>query len=94
MNLLPFVVVWVVLFIVVIVLIFYRRSIAVQEDDSLHVLEGEQKQVEEQFKVAKKLEVVDKWGKILTVVTVLYGLILLGVYAYFRFLETTKIPVS
>lgn len=94
MNLLPFAVVWVVLFVVVIVLIFYRRSIAAREDDTLHVLEGDQKQVEEQFKVAKKLEVVDKWGKILTLVTVLYGLVLLGAYAYFRFLETTKIPVS
>ena len=32
--------------------------------------------------VAQKLEVIDKWGKILTVVTVVFGIIVLSLWVY------------
>lgn len=94
MNLLPFVVIWGLLFVAVIVLFFYRRSIAAHEDDTLHVLDSDQQQVAEQLKIAQKLEVVEKWGKIVTVVMIIYGLVLLGVYGYLRFVESSRIPIS
>jgi hypothetical protein len=94
MNLFPFVVIWAVLFVATIVLFFYRRSIARYEDDTLHVLDSDQQQVAEQVKIAQKLEAVEKWGKIVTVVMIVYGLILLGVYGYLRFEESSRIPIS
>lgn len=94
MNLFPFVVIWAVLFVAVIVLFFYRRSIARYEDDTLHVLDSDQQQVAEQVKIARKLEVVEKWGKILTIIVVVYGLVLLGLYGYLRFVESSRIPIS
>jgi hypothetical protein len=32
--------------------------------------------------VAQKLDLIDKWGKIVTVVTVVYGLIIGALYVY------------
>ncbi len=94
MNLLPFAVIWALLFVAVIVLFFYRRSIAAHEDDTLHVLDSDQQQVAEQLKIAQRLEVVEKWGKFLTVVMIVYGLVLLGVYGYLKFVESSRIPIS
>jgi len=77
----PFIILWAVLAAVVIALIFYRRSVAQAEDDSLHVLEGP-KVAEQQVVMAHKLEVIDKWGKVLTVVVVVFGAILGALYLY------------
>ena len=38
--------------------------------------------VPHQQEIAHKLEVIDRWGKILTVVTVVFGLILGGLWVY------------
>ena len=61
-------------------MIVWRKMVASHEDDSLHVLQ--QGSVAQQVTVAQKLEVIDKWGKILTIVTVVFGLILGAVYIY------------
>ena len=36
----------------------------------------------QQTTVAQKLDVIDKWGKILTVITVLFGLLIAAAYVY------------
>lgn len=89
-NLIPYIAIWAVLAIVITVLYVYRRSIAKQEDETLHVLEAEAAALSQQAVVAKKLEVVDRWGKILTVVEVLYSLALAGLYVYNSWLASTK----
>jgi uncharacterized membrane protein len=38
-----------------------------------------------QTSLAQKLDVIDKWGKILTVVTVVVGLLIAAVYIYGQF---------
>ncbi len=78
-NLLPYAVSWGVLAIIVIGLVVYRRTIASQEDDSLH-LEGSGPS--EQVALGHRLESIDRWGKALTVLAVLYGLALAGLYVY------------
>ena len=78
-NLLPYIVFWGVLAVVVLALIVYRKSIADQEDDSLH-LEGNAPG--NQVALAHKLALIDRWGKSLTVVAVLYGLALAAAYVY------------
>ena len=58
------------------------KSVARNEDDSLHVLHGA---LAPQTAVAQKLDVIDKWGKILTVITVIFGLLIAAAYVYGQF---------
>ena len=81
-NLLPFAVLWAILATVVIALVVYRKRIASQEDDTLHVMDGDARLVPRQQIVAHKLETVDRWGKILTVLAVVYGLVVAAGYIY------------
>ena len=81
-NLIPYVVVWSVVALSVIVLIVMRKMVASKEDDQLHVLHGA---TTEQVSVASRLDTIDKWGKILTVVAVLLGLAIATVYVYSSF---------
>ncbi len=76
----PFTVVWVVLAVVVAVMAGYRKTISVQEDETLHI--GSPSENMHQVQVAHKLDVIDKWGKLLTVVAAVYGLLLALAYTY------------
>jgi len=78
-NLLPYAVFWGVLAIVVLFLIVYRKQVSSQEDDSLH-LEGSGPT--EQVALAHRLALIDRWGKTLTVVAVVYGVALAAIYLY------------
>jgi hypothetical protein len=80
-NLLPFVVIWALLALVVLALYFKHRSLARQEDASLDVLESAAV-AQQHLTLEHKLEGVDKWGKTLTVIVVIYGLVLAGLYLY------------
>jgi hypothetical protein len=68
LNLTPFVVLAAVMVLTVVVLDRLRQAIARREDDTLHVLHGHA--VPEQVSLAHKLDAIDKWGKRLTVITV------------------------
>ncbi len=82
MNVAPWVIGWVVLAVIVVILAIYRWRMMNQEDDSLHVSESEAGAVGQQVVLAKKLAVLDRWGKILTVLAVLYGIGLVAFYLY------------
>jgi hypothetical protein len=43
--------------------------------------------------VAHKLEVIDKWGKILTAITVIFGLVLGALYLYQSWVAMSKMGV-
>jgi len=90
MNLLPFAIAWAVLAVTVIVLALMRKQVAAHEDDSLH-LSGGSAAVTDQVAVAKKLEVIDKWGKILTIVLVVSGLALAIIYGMRMWDESSKV---
>ncbi len=62
--------------------------VASKEDDNLHVMSGPNP---EQVLIAAKLDVIDKWGKVLTVITVLLGLIIAGLYVYSTFVGKPSI---
>jgi hypothetical protein len=78
----PFVAVWVVLACVVAGLAIYRRTISTREDDMLHVTHGESGRIPKQAEVAHRLDMVDRWGKLVTLVVTLYGLLLAAAYSY------------
>jgi len=88
-NLLPYAVFWGVLAIVVIFLIVYRKSISNREDDSIHLEGGVST---EQVALAHRLEVIDKWGKTLTAIAVVYGVALLAIYLYMQYQAQSVIP--
>ena len=81
-NLLPFTVLWMILSAVVVGLIIYRKWIAKDEDDRLHVMDCEGALLSRQVAVAHKLESIDRWGKALTAIALLYGLIVGAGYVY------------
>ncbi|HLK49676.1 MAG TPA: hypothetical protein VKT49_16150 [Bryobacteraceae bacterium] len=76
----PFTVIWLVLAVVVAVMAGYRKTISVQEDETLHI--GSASESMHQVQVAHKLDVIDKWGKLLTVIAAVYGLLLALAYTY------------
>ncbi len=78
-NLLPYAILWGALALVVMALIVYRKYISEQEDDSIH-LEGSAPT--DQVALAHKLAVIDRWGKIVTALAVVYGLALAAIYVY------------
>jgi heme/copper-type cytochrome/quinol oxidase subunit 2 len=78
-NLLPYAIFWGVLAIVVVFLIIYRKSVSSHEDDSLHLEGGAPSQ---QMALAHRLELIDRWGKTLTIVVALYGVALAAIYLY------------
>lgn len=79
MNMIPLIVSWAVLASAVLALALYRKSIAAKEDDNLHVNTDIAAQ---QIAVAKKLEAIDRWGKILTIVAAVFGLLIIGLFLY------------
>jgi len=90
LDLRPFIVLWAILAISVVILIVRRKMVASQEDDSLHVLQGGAA-ISQQVVVANKLEQIDKWGKIMTVITVVFGLLVAAAYVYQVWTQSTQI---
>ena len=91
MNLLPFSVVFCVLIIALVALIIYRRAAASGEDDTLHVEDTTGAITVRQEQLAKRLERLDLWVKILSVIVVLCGLGLGAAYLYNAWIETSRI---
>lgn len=84
--------IWVLLAVVVLALALYRLLVGVDEDDTLHVVENEGHLVAQQKQLFKKVDLIERWGQLLTVVVVVYGLALAGIYLYHKWLEGFQIP--
>ncbi len=82
MNWTPYLAIWSLSALIVIGLAVYRKMLSNQEDDTLHVTEGTARLVSEQVANAQRIEVIEKWGKILTAVVVVAGLVLVAIYIY------------
>jgi hypothetical protein len=90
-NFLPLLVTWCVLAISVLALFIWRKRVARNEDDQLHLANAAV--ASQQTEVAQKLDLIDKWGKIDTAVTVAYGLLIAALYLYQVWNQgTTSIP--
>ena len=63
-------------------LALYRKLISLREDDLIHVGPGEEKFIPQQLAMAHRMAVIDRWGEILTVLTIAFGLIAGAVYLY------------
>ena len=73
---------WAVLAVAVLALAGYRLSLSHRETDVLHLASGEGGLISGQTELASRIKQVSRWGEVLTVVVVLYGLGLLAQYIY------------
>lgn len=71
--------IWVALAIVTVGLALYRRVVSADEKDIVRLAEGEEGYIPQQEALAARLNLIDKWGKSLTVVTALLGIVLVSV---------------
>ena len=85
------VILWIALALCVAVLAFYRRVVASQEDDIVHVISGESRVLTQQVTFAQKIDKIDFWGKTLTIVLVVYGLILGAWMLYQLWEQSTRV---
>lgn len=81
-NLVPYLAIWCVFALAVVVLLVIRKVVSSKEDDQLHVLHGANPN---QANVAHQLDIIDKWGKILTVIALVYGLAIAAYYVFTTF---------
>jgi hypothetical protein len=76
----PLIVLWCLMAIAVLVLAVMRKIAAKDESD---VVRPDDKEfADRQAAIAARLEKIDTWGKIVTAVTVVFGLCLCAVYLY------------
>jgi hypothetical protein len=92
MNLTFYLATWIPLAVLVGVLAIYRNMMASHEDETIHVLDGDAPQVAAQVKLSHKLEVIERWGKILTMIVVVYGLTIGAMYLYYVWQQGAKLP--
>lgn len=81
-NLTPAVVIWAALAVATLGLALYRKLVSASEEDLVHLGPGEERHIPEQVALAAKLKGIDRWGKILTVITVAAGLAMAALYLY------------
>jgi hypothetical protein len=94
MNFVLFVISWMLLAATVLTLLIWRKVVSSKEDDNLHVVGGASvEKGARQVSVAQKLDFIDRWGKIATVVTVVYGVILGGLYMWMSWVQNTNMGV-
>lgn len=93
MNLLPFVATWFLLAVIILALAVWRTVLARHEEPttSLHVAAGAVVMPDE-AETEKRLTVVDRWGQILTIIGVIYGLVLAGIYLYQQWFQSVQVP--
>jgi hypothetical protein len=70
------VVLWLILAASVGALALYRKMVASHEDDIVHLTAPENRVLAQQATFAQKIDKIDFWGKTLTIVLVVYGVIL------------------
>ncbi len=88
MNLTPFVIAWICLGIATATLAIYRKLLSMREDDYLHIEDWNEAVVAQQTALAHKFDIIDRWGKALTVVVVVAGAVLGGIYLYMGWMRS------
>lgn len=77
-----FVIFWAILGVATLALALYRKFVSMREDDYLHLSAGEERLIPQQVATFRKIGSIDRWGVTMTIVTVVFGLALAGLYLY------------
>ncbi len=94
MNLMLHIIIWAVLALVIVILALYRKKMDSKADDMIHVLDAEVAVNATQTEVSKRIEVIDRWGKILTAVAAVYLFAIVGLYLYFSFTQESTVRLG
>ena len=86
-NFTPWMILWAALALAVLVMAGYRKIVSVREDETLQLVNPSESV--RQVAISHKLERIDKWGKLLTVVAAIYGLLLVLGYTYQTWVQAT-----
>lgn len=81
-NLIVLLTSWGILGLIVLVLAAYRSQLSRKEDDHIHMSDFDSGVVAQQAAVSNRIDAVERWGKTLTVVLVVYGVALAAYYMY------------
>ena len=84
-------IVWAALTLLVIALAVIRKVTSLKEDDMIHLSGAPEATISEQFTVAGKLDKIDHWGKLLTVVDVAFGVVLALATLYMTWQNTVAL---
>jgi len=90
---LPYVYTWTALAVVVLVLAVYRISLGSHDDVVVHLAASDvvEPPATQQQRL-RKINLLDRWGPALTILSVIYGLALLSVYFYHVWFTGSQIP--
>lgn len=83
---------WMVLAVVVLVLAVYRIDLGSHDDLVVHLAPSEGALPVTQQQRTRKINFLDRWGPALTILAVVYGLTILGVYFYYVWFAGYEIP--
>ena len=76
--------------VIVIALAIYRKLISANEDDMLHLGESDLGISQQQLSLARQLDSIDRWGKLLTAISLVYGIVIACVYLHTAWHETAQ----
>lgn len=83
MNIIPFFAIWSVCAVAVLALALYRKILTFHGDDEfVHLSAGEERLIPQQVALSHKLDVIDTWGKGLTIFAFVSGLVIAGVVLF------------
>lgn len=90
-NVMPLAISWAVLTLIVIALAIYKKRLDGHIDEHIHVSTAEEGVIKETVAETHRSELVEKWGKALTVIVFLYGLLIVGMLAYHQWVISSTV---
>lgn len=92
-NLIGYAIGWAMLTLGVCGLAIYRKFFSSREEGAPEMF-GSDTFIHHQADVAHRLDAIDKWGKILTVVSFVLGIVLAVVFLYNAWVASIRLPTS
>ena len=83
--------VWCAMAALVLSLAMYRKFVARTEDDLVHLGDADDRLVIQQKAMASRLEWIDRWERILTTATIVFGLIVGALYLYNGWMDSNTL---
>ena len=74
--------IWVVIAVAAIAVWVYGILASYREDDTVHLGAGEEIEIEHQMQNEKRMKVIERWRMMLSLSTVIGGVLVLGLYIY------------
>ena len=92
MNVTIAVCIWALFGVATLALAIYRWIVSGKTQDLVHLGPGEEREIPIQTNIAGRLASIDRWGKVLTIITAVIGLALAGAYLYQAWQDPSAAP--